>query len=205
VPKDKTMRLSEILKQHSAALYSIISGAHDDYDKLYPPEAKLAHDASCKAHNVQRHMLARASKYAATNPENVKAFECNNLRGIICNQLVAFLFKKLNDELLSRNNETRQIEDYRHQRDIPGIPAVVKLIAGYQENDETGEYGVYVTRPSGRGNRWEMPLATDSTQPTTTPLFAEEDDLQEAEILPRTEPGKVIPLERGKKDDKDKP
>jgi len=199
------MRLSDVMRPHLPAVHGIVTGALEDYERLYVSEAKIAHDASCRAHNINRHMLMRAAKYAVTNPATVKTFESKKLQGIICNQLVAFLFKKLDDELRSRNNLTSHIRDYRNQREIAGIPAAVKLIGGYRENDETGELiGVYVTRPSGYGNRWVMLLTGDDATPVTTPLFEEEEEQQEVEILPRKEPGEVIPFVRGEKGDDDK-
>ncbi len=115
---------------------------------------------------------------------------------------MALIFKKLDENRRARNHVSQQIEDYRHQRNIAGIPAVVKLIAGYLEDEETGEItGIYVTRPSGGVNRWEWLITNDFAAPATTqPLFEDEDEIEDADIIPRTEPGKVIPLERGKKD-----
>jgi len=200
------MRVSEILRPHLPALYEIINGAHEDYDKLYPPEAKIAHDTSLKAHIINRHMLARSALYAASNPEYIKSFESQRLQGIICNQLLAVLFKKLDRELRGRNHVSKQILDYLNQREIEQIPAVLKLVAGYRENDETGEIiGIWVTRPQGDSNRWELAISDgEAERKGTIPLFDQEDqDEEEVEITPRKEPGEVIPIKPGAKDDGD--
>jgi len=198
------MRLSEALQPHFEAANEIVKGALDDYEKLYPPAAKIAHDPSCRAHIKQRHMLTRAFLYAAEHPETVKTFECNGLSGIICDQSFAFIFKKLDNELRSSNNTTDQIMNYRSQEDIPGIPAIYKLIAGYKEHDETGEcMGVYVTRPRGYGNNWRIRIDDDAVEPTTTPLFEEQNELEEeVSITPRKAPAEVIEFKRGQDDGK---
>jgi hypothetical protein len=204
--RNKAMRVSDVLKPHLTALHEIISGAHDDYENFYPPQAKIVHDASTKAHIINRHMLARASLYAASNPRSVKAFESKRLHGIICSQLLAILFKKLDRELRGRNHVSKQIDDYMNQREIDEIPAVLKLVAGYRENDETGEIiGTWVTRPQGDINRWELILSGDEAeQKGTIPLFdQEEQGEEEVEITPRKQPGEIIPIKRGAKDDDD--
>lgn len=200
------MRLSEALEPHLQAACEIVLGAREDYEKLYSPAAKIAHDSSCKAHITQRHMLMRAFRYAAEHSETVKTFECNRLSGIICDQSFAFIFKKLDDELRSSNNVTRQIISYRSQEEIPGIPAVYKLIAGYREHDETGELlGVYVTRPRGWGINWRIRLDAIEDAPVTTPLFEEQSEFEEEVLIsPRKKPAEVIDFKRGQDDGKDK-
>lgn len=197
------MRVSQILKPHLAAFYDIVQGAHDDYDRLYPVEAKMAHDASVKAHIINSHMRARATLYAIRNPATVKTFESQRLRGIICNQLVAILFKKLDRELRGSNHVSKQIIDYMNQREIELVPAVLKLVVGYRENDETGEViGIWVTRPQGDSNRWELLVSDEEATPKgTIPLFDQEEEAdEEVDITPRRQPGEVIPLKRGDKD-----
>lgn len=198
------MRVSEVLRPHLRALHEIIAGGHDDYERFYAVEAKLAHDPSAKAHNVNRHMLDRALKYAAANPKLVHPFESQRLRGIIINQLVAIIFKKLDHELRSKNHVSKQIWNYKCQQEIADIPAALKLIAGYRENDETGEIiGIWVTRPSGNLNRWELLVSEgEAKQIGSLPLFGEqEQDDEDVEITPRKQPGEVIPIKRGEKGD----
>jgi hypothetical protein len=201
------MLLSELLAPHLKAVRAIIDAADDDYAKHYAAEAKIAHDASCKAHCKQRHMLTRALGYAAANDATVKPFKSKNLQGIIIDQRAALIFKKLDSTRRPSNHVSQQIEDYQHQRDILGIPAPIKLIAGYQEDDETGAVlGIFLVRPSGGTNRWELRLdGEEVTKVGSQPLFPDDDDdeIGEADILPRTEPGKVIPIERGRKDGED--
>lgn len=198
------MRASQILKPHLPALHEIVQGAHDDYDRLYPAEAKIVHDASLKAHNINEHMRARAIKYAAANPSAVKRFKSRRLQGIICDQAIAIIFKKLDRELRGRNHTSKQIIDYMNQRDISAIPAFLHLVVGYRENEETGHVtGVWVTRPQGDTNRWELMISGAEAVPKgTIPLFDQQDDGdEEVEITPRKQPAEVIPLRREEKDD----
>ena len=196
------MTISEILRPHFGPMYEIISGGFDDYEKLYSGEVKIAHDASCRAHIRNCHMRDRASKYATAHSVDERMFESKGLQGILINQRITILFKKLNDSLRPRNNSTKQIDDYLAQREIAGIPAIVKLVAGYTEDDETGALtGVYVICPSGLQNRWEFHLTVDEAVQVSIPLFEEEEDVEEVDIFTRREPGEVIPIRKDGKDD----
>lgn len=189
------MKLSVALPPHFKGFFEIISGCFEDYEQFYSPEAKMAHDRSCRAHNRNAHMRERASRYAARTPD-VTMFESRGLIGILIKQCIAVLFKKLDDDRNPRNNLTAQMEDYLNQEEIEGIEAPIKLIAGYTENKETGEMaGAYIIRPSGIGhNRWELQLTSEETAPMATELFEEDDEIQEADVTKRREPAIVIPF-----------
>lgn len=189
------MKLSTALQPHLKGIHEIISGCFDDYDKFYSPEAKLAHGPSCKAHNLNEHMRERASRYAARTP-GVGIFDSQGLRGILINQCIALVFKKLDDERNPRNNITDHMTDYLNQKPIEGLEAQIMLVAGYTENKETGEMAeAYLIRPSGVGhNRWEMLLSAGNTTPVVTELFDQDDEIEEADVTKRREPAKIIPF-----------
>jgi len=147
----------------------------------------------CRAHILNAHMRDRALKFASKTAD-VEPFESKGLHGILIQQSVAVIFKKLDGDRNPRNNLTSHMEDYLKQEQIDGIPAPIKLIAGYTENKETGEMAdAYVIRPSGVGqNRWEMPLRMEDTSAVVQELFEDDEEIEEADIRERKKPAEII-------------
>lgn len=189
--------MTKRLRDHFPAIRKIITDGIEDYETHYLPGAKTAHDASCRAHCIQRQMLGRALDYAAANNAAAKEFDSNGLRGILIAEY-AIVFKKLGRKHKATNHDSGQIADYKAQRDIPGIEAICHLIAGYQENEQTGETnGIFLTRPNGKGLPTVLELKETGIKIIgTTPLFAEDQAVEEVEIFRRKAPGEVIPIKR---------
>jgi hypothetical protein len=191
------MKLSAALQPHLKPIYEIISGSFGDYDKFYSPEAKITHDSSCRAHIRNSHMRDRAVKYAAKT-SNVKPFESMGLQGIVIDQYVAIVFKKLDDDRRPRNNLTNQMKGYLRQESLEGIEAPVKLIAGYTESETGDMAAAYVTRPSGiRQNKWELLVTDEEAKTVVTPLFEDDIEIEEAEIKGRKESAEIFRLRIG--------
>ena len=191
--------MPELLKRHLPGLHKLVVDGHADYETLYAAEAKLAHDASCRAHCKQRHILTRALDYAAANPGEVKKFESKRLEGIVISSY-AIIFKKVNASLLSANHASDHIEEFRAQKQLEGVDAVRNVIVGYQEDDQTGQVaGVFLIFPNGPKNGQEYQLTGSdyvAEDTNTTPLFNEEHDVKEVEIFTRKGPGEVVPFKR---------
>jgi hypothetical protein len=81
-------------------------------------------------------------------------------------------FKKLDKQLQTSNYPTLFSEQFYKQDDLPGIPKLLRLVAGFTTKDWVGIDGIYITLPSGTEIEWSMSLDMEPEnliQPIPTP------------------------------------
>lgn len=144
-----------ILEPHFNSIWRIVTGAWGDYNEHYK-EMKHKYTPTCRANIIHSHMVDNAKKEF----EGVKGVKPMVIDGLfilsIENKLVV-RFKKLDDDMKSRNYPTNRQIDYLAQMDIPGIPLATRLEAGYQLNElQTGYKSVLITCPQGSKIAWYL-------------------------------------------------
>jgi hypothetical protein len=201
-----------ILRPYLADIFDIImKGAEEDYRNDYSAKAKATHTASARANNRHCAMMERAALLAAKHPEKIRLFpaELKGLRGIVIDDRLALVFKKQKEAasvftrivgLRSRAILTGQRADYLSQANIPGMEGLCHLEAGYSEDPYTGAIvGAHITCPGRWRNYWQMDLSKSNDALIVTPLFEQQELVEDPAIVTRREPAEILPLRR--KDD----
>lgn len=83
---------------------------------------------------------------------------------LIFNERVCIRFKKLDGKMMSRNIPTQRTLFYLHQLELPEIPEITKMIAGYKlDRLQTEIEGVHITYPRGtKSIPWHLELGVDN-------------------------------------------
>jgi len=185
-----------------SAIAEAVRLAHADYDEGYSPAKKVVLNVTpaCVAFIRHCHMIDRASRLEAKFP-SIKAFDSDGLKGIVVNGNMAFIFKKLDENLRPQNNETQHIDDYLSQTELVGVDAAHHFVAGYTENRLTGELAdVFVVYPAGRGLYWSIKMTGIEATSVVSDMFAADQAVEESELRPRRVSADVIPLKREEDD-----
>jgi hypothetical protein len=161
-----------ILNPHVRALRSIPLDAWDEYHSQIPKSILVAFCPRTRASGVHNLMVRNASKYA-DRTEGVRLFERQKMVGITIDGMLGIRLKKLDDESLSRNQPSQQVEDFRCQRQLDGIEAAHYLELGYVLNEEETEIlEVRIAHPSGQGSTyWWVKLGDEGEASGTIELF----------------------------------
>ncbi len=147
----------EILRPYLETIRRVIVGAWADYEIQYK-DVRHIHSITCRANIIHSHMVDRARK-EFEGVEGVHVMEIDGLFLLSIQNRLVVRFKKLDNEMKSRNFPTDRQLDYLAQYDCPGIPAATRLEAGYQENFlQTGIRSVLITCPRGRKVDWYIEL-----------------------------------------------
>lgn len=192
----------QFLQPHLEGLHDIVSGGWEDYMIGYADAHRLIHSPITRANIVHDHIVDRASRYLQTSPR-LRLHDARGLKALVIDDRYAIRFKKLDESGISRNQPTKQVQDFREQMPLPGINAVYNLEAGYVLDDlETGISRICITCPNGGRNYWEYELqAGGSAVSVVHDLFEERehsDESDEPAIIVPKKIGLVTPLKRDK-------
>jgi hypothetical protein len=169
-------RAEVFLRPYFDDLYAaIVSGAQDDYTENYTPKAKAVHDPSIRAQCRNGHMRDRLTLLAAANPRKMRAFKSEGLIGIVIEETISVIAKKLDPDLRTRNNMTPHFERYLNQSKLPGIDGTNNFVIGYTEDPMTGALtGIHMTYPKSKyGRHYEFTLNGAGAASTVIELFGE--------------------------------
>lgn len=162
----------DVLDGHLPAFYRVVSGAWEDY-MSYPIERRIIHSVRSRASLVHDHMIDRASRYA-TQENGVHIIERRKLYLFVFDSRIAIRFKKFDEELRTSNQPSKQVHQFKHQRQLPGVNAAHNLEAGYIVGpDGQSIQAIHLVCPSGNKAYWDV-LLTENTQTTVIEdLFAQ--------------------------------
>ncbi len=162
----------DILKPHIGALRAIPLDAWAEYHSEIPEKLLVAFCSRTRASAVHNLMVKNAAEYAAISMNGVRPFERQKMVGITVDGRLAIRFKKLDEESLSRNQPSQQVQDFRNQQSLDGIDAVHNLELGYVLNEEETEIlEIRIVCPSGGGVHWWTALGDEGQLGGTIELF----------------------------------
>lgn len=148
-----------ILDPYLAKIRQCITQAWEDYKReCYSIRHKAT--ARSRASNVHDNMVYHA-KIIFSEMDGVRYFEKRNLFLLIIQDILCIRFKKLDENMISRNIPTQQTLSYLSQQfEIPDLPIPKNLIAGYILNETQTEIDkCLVTLPVGTKHvRWHLDL-----------------------------------------------
>ena len=118
------------------SLRKIVIDGWDDYVNYYSNDQKVIHCPTTRANIVHDHQVQRASIFAIDN-----SFDLLDIAGmkILLIGEYAIRFKKLTDNLLSRNQPTNQVKEFKKQISLPGFSETHNLELGYVLNIDRSE------------------------------------------------------------------
>lgn len=189
------------LEPHLGAIWEIVKGGWDDYLSLYSDTVRVTHCSTTRANIVHDHQIARASRYAQA-ANDVRIFDLSKLKILVIDGQFAIRFKKVDDDLRSANQPTRQVEEFRAQEQLADLPSTYNLEAGYLLNKlETEIQGIYLVCPNRKGHYWASELNGDVATQKIFDLFENQQtipDTAEEEGIPvrRKKDSNIVPLRR---------
>ncbi len=189
-------------------LWDVINGSWKDWNTEVSPKVRAIASARSRACLVNDFMRTRGTRLTVEDP---------NVTVVIKQQMFVLVFsppgfdgsigvrlKKLDEDGLSKNQPTGQVQDFRGQIMLPGIKADYHLEAGYVV-DRFGSAlsSVDLVCPAGDGTHWKAEIIPNGATQNVSNLFAQEDS-EKAAAAPKkqyVEP-KTVKV-RKKKDEKD--
>lgn len=147
--------------------------AWDYYHDEIPPFGQMIFGSRSRANMVHDLMVYFSSEFVAENAEQARAFERQQMRGIVLLDKYAIRLKKLDEDNRSSNQPSAQVALYREQFSIPGIDAIHHLELGYVLDKLQREIvDVRLVCPSGEATAWALSLIDDAeTMATETNIF----------------------------------
>lgn len=161
-------------------LWGVINGAWADWEVEISPKVRALSSTRSRACLVNDFMRTRGSRLAeedATIRVVIKqqmfvlVFSPPNFQGCIGIRL-----KKLDEDGLSRNQQTIQVQEFRDQLLLPEVEADYHLEAGYVV-DRFGSklMSVDLVCPSGNGNYWKAEIVPNGVNQNVANLFPQEE------------------------------
>jgi len=152
------------------------------WDEL-PSKHRVAMSSSARAIVVHDFTIECASKLLT----DAKVFDISALKLFVFNNKFSLRFKKFDGSLSSRNQPTQQVRSFRSQEQLPGVPAMHNLEAGYVL-DGLGQNisSLHVVCPNGSSNYWGLELLEEGVSTAFVDMF----DASNNEADPGSEPAK---------------
>jgi hypothetical protein len=153
-----------IITPHLEKIRECIVSAWNDYD-VECHSIRYKTTPRSRAAIVHDNMKYRI-KTSFEGIKGIRYLESRGLFLLIFNDRVCIRFKKLNAKMLSRNIPTQQTLLYINQLELPEIPGITKMIAGYRlDKLQAGIDGIFVTYPRGtRDIPWHLELGVDNVE-----------------------------------------
>ncbi len=177
-----------ILDPYKARLRESVIQAWEDYESQYG-HVRHIHTPRTRANIVHDHMVHHARRLFEGD-DSVYMCEIKGLFLVQIDGQLLVRFKKLDEDKRHHNYPTPQNLEFWEQLDLPGIPHLTRLVAGYELNDlQTAINAIYITCPNGSCNAWDFEL-DEETVPSeivelhvTTPVnkISERVSVKEAE------------------------
>lgn len=191
-----------IVGPHFGALFDIITSPWTEYMAEYTDKQRAKHCATTRAAILHDLTVHKAAAYFTVIPGS-RVFDALGLKIFTIEddpQSVAIRFKKLDEQLLSRNQPTGQVSRFRRQEQMDFLGAAYHLEAGYVlDKNATRIEMASVVCPNGNNNFWDIELTATTAVTKISDMF---DPHQIDEKVNIVRP-KIVPDEQGKKSDDD--
>lgn len=160
-------------------LWGVIDGAWKDWETEISPKVRSLSSARSRACMVNDFMRIRGIRLTEEDASIkviikqqmfVLVFNPPNFQGCIGVRL-----KKLDEDGLSKNQPTAQVQDFRGQLPLPEIEADYHLEAGYVVDRFGSELvSIDLVCPSGNGNYWKAEILPRGINQSVENMFPQE-------------------------------
>lgn len=171
-----------------------------------PAKQRAELTSRSRASNVHDFIVAAACRHLT----DAQVMDKSDLKLFVFDESICLRFKKFNDELCTSNQPTKQVELFRRQRPLDGVPAKHNLEAGYVlDSAELSIRGIHLVCPNGNKPYWAIDLLDDDYGSPIVDLFGpdgggapegEPGSEEKPSRYRRKDSGVVVPF---KQDDKD--
>lgn len=152
-----------ILDPYMVRLRECITLAWENYEYQYGLMRHI-HTPRTRANIVHDHMVYHARRLFEGDT-NVSMSEVKGLFLVEIGGQLLVRFKKLDEDKRHHNYPTPYNLEFWGQLDLPGIPHVTRLVAGYELNNlQTDINAIYITCPNGSCNAWHFELESKMPQ-----------------------------------------
>lgn len=164
-------------------IWGVIRGSWDDYQTELSAMARAINSPRTRASQIHDFMRARGTRLAETD-QTIRALIHNQMFVLVFspigfNGCIGLRLKKLDEDGLSRNQPTAQVENFRGQLQIPEIAADYHLEAGYVTDKLGGSLqSIDWVCPSGYGNYWKAEIVPKGANQSTFDLFEGNKEMQ---------------------------
>jgi hypothetical protein len=135
-------------------------------DENYSTAARVVHSLSVRAHIRNAHIVDRATRWIAEQPDlNLKIKKLKGRYFFVIGDRLWLSFKKLDEKRRVRGIPTRQAQNFMQQRlqqnlwPAEDMPAATNVFAGYIPFDAETRFEVWLACPDGKVNAWELQLS----------------------------------------------
>jgi len=174
-----------LLQPHEQRITTIVRDAWASL-MAYPKEKLMVLDSTARANIVSCEMRFRATAYF--EGLGVPVHHHNRALLFVLGDRLALRFKKLDDELHSKNIPTQQVAAFRGQMPLMGIGDVSFIDVGYVlDRDQVNVERICAVCPNGEENFWEYDLMSGTDVTKVQNLFAAT-DFEELESEVRGKP-----------------
>ena len=189
--------LADALSVVRPHLANIEKSIRDGWEKTreIPPHLSAALSVRSQASIAHDLIVEQASRNL-----NAQIFDLSGLKLFVIDERAAIRFKKLSEDYLSSNQPTKQVQSFRYQQSLRGVPSVMNLEAGYVLNSISNEIeSINLTCPNGKGIYWQLSLNGEVHSTNIQDLFdssANSDNDPEPSIWTPKKSGVIIPFSR---------
>jgi hypothetical protein len=184
-----------IVGPHFGAIFQIVIKAWTEYVAEYSDKQRAKHSTTTRACILHDLMVANAALYF-TATDGCSSINSQGLMLFLISGKhipVAIRFKKFDRELLSRNQPTQQVRDFRSQQQIDALGAAYHLEAGYVlDQYESAIEQISIVCPNRNRSYWDIELRGETESVTKV------QDLFEPET-----PDERVDIIRARRDDTD--
>ena len=171
-------------------LWGVVSGSWGDWEAELSPKVRALASTRTRACMVNDFMRTRGVRLAEEDP---------NVKAVIRQQMFVLVFsppelggsigirlKKLDEDGLSRNQQTQQVREFRGQLTLPGVQADFHLEAGYVV-DRFGSAltSVDLVCPSGDGIFWKAEIVPNGLNQNVANMFPQDEQQVMKEVKVR--------------------
>ena len=167
------------LQPYLNSLRSVIDGAWKDWQTEIPSQVRSISHARSRACMVNDFMKMRGIRLAEKD---------SSIKFIIKKQMFVLIFnpenfdgcigirlKKFDEDGMSKNQPTSQVQDFRGQQRLPGLPADYNLEAGYIIDRFGSELAsINLVCPSGSENYWTSEILPTGIKQNVDNLFSQD-------------------------------
>lgn len=162
-----------------SGVYNAITKAWDAYLD-YPMDKRIVHSERSRASLMHDHMIDEASKYVVTT-DGIEIINRRKLYLFVLDEKLAIRFKMFDETLRTRNQQTKQVMQFKGQMMLPGVNSSHNLEAGYVLGEDRQTLkAVHLVCPNGpRSVYWDVLLTKESAISVVEDLFSKRMDIEE--------------------------
>lgn len=157
----------------------------------YPARFRRAHATRTRRSITYDHIVETATEVLESQP-GVTLVRTQGLVVFDIDRRLLLRFKHLDEQRRSSNISTMQIQEFRGQRPLPGMPArAVHVEAGYQLNElETAIENIVVICPNGSRIEWDIDVYAANPQAEIVPFYEANPEQVVTKFRPRVQKSK---------------